>query len=147
MTELRTIASNMMPASLLQLGLKVALKDLCESFISENLNIDFQCIGLKDNIPVDKQVTIYRIVQELLNNVVRHARAKNVLLQCSQYDDSFMITIEDDGVGFEPESLNEKKGMGMTNIKARVAYLNGKFEIMSSDGQGTSINIEVNVCT
>jgi signal transduction histidine kinase len=147
MTELRTIASNMMPASLLQLGLKVALKDLCESFISENLNIDFQCIGLKDNIPVDKQVTIYRIVQELLNNVVRHARAKNVLLQCSQYDDSFMITIEDDGVGFDPEILNEKKGMGMTNIKARVAYLDGKFEIMSSDGQGTSINIEVNICT
>ncbi|MCX2584412.1 sensor histidine kinase [Pedobacter sp. MR22-3] len=146
-TELRAIAGNMMPASLLQLGLKVSLKDLCESFISDNLNIDFQCIGLTDNIPVDKQVTIYRIVQELLNNVVRHARAKNVLLQCSRYDDSFMITIEDDGVGFDPECLNEKTGMGMTNIKARVAYLNGKFEIMSSDGKGTSINIEVNICT
>ena len=70
-----------------------------------------------------------------------------MLLQCSQYDDSFMITIEDDGVGFEPESLNDKTGMGTTNIKARVAYLNGKFEIMSSYGQGTSINIEVNICT
>jgi signal transduction histidine kinase len=147
MTELRSIASNMMPASLLQLGLKVSLKDLCESFISDNLNIDFQCIGLTDNIPVDKQVTIYRIIQELLNNVVRHAKAKNVLLQCSQHDDNFMITIEDDGVGFDPESLNEKKGMGMTNIKARVAYLDGKFEIMSSDDQGTSINIEMNICT
>lgn len=146
-TELRSIASNMMPASLLQLGLKVSLKDLCESFISDNLNIDFQCLDLTDNIPVDKQVTIYRIVQELLNNVIRHARAKNVLLQCSQYDDNFMITIEDDGVGFDPESLNEKNGMGMTNIKARVAYLDGNFDIISSDGHGTSINIEMNTCT
>lgn len=144
-TELRAIASNMMPASLFQLGLKVSLKDLCESFISHNLNIDFQHFGLKDDIPVDKQVTIYRIVQELLNNVTRHARAKNVLLQCSQYGENFMITIEDDGVGFDPESLNEKKGMGMNNIKARVAYLDGKFEIISSKGQGTSINIEMNI--
>ena len=146
-TELRAIASNMMPASLLQLGLEVSLKDLCESFISDNLNIDFQFLGLKNNIPLDKQVAIYRIIQELLNNVAKHARAKNVLLQCSQYDDDFMITIEDDGVGFDPKSLNEKNGMGMTNIKARVAYLDGKFEIVSSDGQGTSINIEMNTST
>ena len=132
-----------MPASLLQLGLELALKDLCESFISDNLNIDFQFLGLTNNIPMDKQVAIYRIVQELLNNVAKHAKAKNVLLQCSQYDDNFMITIEDDGVGFDPESLNEKNGKGMTNIKAKVAYLDGKFEIMSSDGEGTSINIEL----
>jgi two-component system, NarL family, sensor kinase len=144
-TELRAIASNMMPASLFQFGLEVSLKDLCESFIPDNLNIDFQCLGLKDDIPVDKQVTIYRIVQELLNNVTRHARAKNVLLQCSQYGDNFMITIEDDGVGFDPESLNEKKGMGMNNIRARVAYLDGKVEIMSAESQGTSINIEMNL--
>lgn len=145
-TELRSIAGNLMPASLLKFGLKVSLRDLCELFMSDNLAIDFQCMGVIDRLPVDQQMTIYRIVQELLNNVVKHSKAKNVLLQCSLYQNNFMITIEDDGVGFDIGSLKGKEGMGISNIKTRVAYLGGKLEFVSSDnGQGTNINIELKV--
>jgi two-component system NarL family sensor kinase len=143
-TELRSIARNMMPASLLRLGLEVSLKDLCESMMSESFIIDFQYLAVSDTIPLDEQMTIYRIIQELLNNVVKHADAKNVLLQCSQHKDNFMITIEDDGKGFNPGCIHEKNGLGINNIKTRVAYLNGNLEIQSSEHiRGTTIHIEL----
>jgi len=143
-TELRSIARNMMPASLLRLGLEVSLKDLCESMMSESFIIDFQYLAVSDTIPLDEQMTIYRIIQELLNNVVKHADAKNVLLQCSQHKDNFMITIEDDGKGFNPGCIHEKNGLGINNIRTRVAYLDGNLEIQSSEHiRGTTIHIEL----
>lgn len=142
-SELRRIAHNMMPEMLLRLGLEASLKDLCESLMSENLAIDFQYLGVDKAIPAQEQIIIYRIVQELLANVVKHAHAKNVLLQCSQLEEVFFITIEDDGKGISP---NEKQGIGLSNIQSRVAYLNGKMEILSKGHQqGTSINIELHV--
>ncbi|WP_343304063.1 histidine kinase [Chitinophaga niabensis] len=142
-SELRRIAHNMMPEMLLRLGLEASLKDLCESLMSENLVINFQYLGIDKAIPAQEQITIYRIVQELLANVVKHAHAKNVLLQCSQLEEVFFITIEDDGKGID---ITEKQGIGLSNIQSRVAYLNGKMEILpKGHQQGTSINIELHV--
>jgi signal transduction histidine kinase len=146
--ELRRIAHNMMPEMLLRLGLEAALKDLCDTFESEETTVRFLCFGIQTNIPQGEQVTIYRIVQELLTNAVKHAAAKNILLQCNQRDNKFFITVEDDGAGFDEKVLQENQGMGFINIKTRVAYLNGKIEVLSKGNQpGTSINIEVYVTT
>jgi len=142
-SELRRIAHNMMPEMLLRLGLEASLKDLCESLLSENLVANFHYLGIDKAIPAQEQIIIYRIVQELLANVVKHADAKNVLLQCSQLEEVFFITIEDDGKGM---GSPEKQGMGLNNIQSRVAYLNGKIEILSKGHEkGTSINIELHV--
>ncbi|MDR6565512.1 sensor histidine kinase [Chitinophaga ginsengisegetis] len=147
-TELRRIAHNMMPEMLLRLGLEAALKDLCDTFESEKTTVRFLCFGIQPNIPQGEQVIIYRIAQELLTNAVKHAGAKNILLQCNQRDNRFFITVEDDGTGFNKDVLHENQGMGFINIKTRVAYLNGKIEILSRGNQpGTSINIEVYVAT
>ncbi len=144
--ELRRIAHNMMPEMLLKLGLETSLRDLCESHMSKNLSIDFQYLGTKKTMLVQEQITIYRIVQELLTNVVKHADAQNVLLQCSQDGNLFFITIEDDGKGMDSHTLSKNEGIGIGNIKSRVAYLNGKIEILSTPVQkGTSINIELHV--
>ena len=141
-SELRRIAHNMMPEMLLRLGLEASLRDLCGSLMSENLAIDFQYLGVDSPITAQEQVTIYRIIQELLANVVKHADARNVLLQCSRQEGMFFITIEDDGKGMREEG----HGMGVSNIKSRVAYLNGKMEILSKGHQqGTAINIELHV--
>ncbi|SIO51348.1 sensor histidine kinase [Chitinophaga niabensis] len=141
-SELRRIAHNMMPEMLLRLGLEASLRDLCGSLMSENLAIDFQYLGVDSPIAAQEQVTIYRIIQELLANVVKHADARNVLLQCSRQEGVFFITIEDDGKGMQEEG----QGMGLSNIKSRVAYLNGKMEILSKGHQqGTAINIELHV--
>lgn len=144
--ELRQIAHNMMPEMLLKLGLKAALSDLCESLASENMDIEFQFLSEDHNIPEREQLNIYRIIQELLTNVVRHAGAKNVLLQCSRSNNVFFITVEDDGKGINPEKLKERRGAGLNNIESRVAYLNGRMEILPrGDKTGTSINIELHV--
>ncbi|RYG15262.1 MAG: sensor histidine kinase [Chitinophagaceae bacterium] len=144
-TELRRIAHNMMPEMLLKLGLEASLKDLCVLLTTKSLHVNFHCLGIRNTIRVDEQITIYRIIQELLTNIVKHADAENVLLQCAQHGEVFFITIEDDGKGFNTEVLTQTQGSGLNSIKNRVAYLHGNVELLSREQQGTSINIELNV--
>ncbi len=143
--ELRRIARNMMPEALLKFGLETALKDLCESLMTENVRISFQSFGIEKTIPQQKQVTIYRIVQELLTNAIRHAQASDILLQCSQNGDTFLITLEDNGKGFDTAQAANAKGIGLSNVKSRVDYLKGKMDITSVLKEGTTINLELNV--
>lgn len=142
-TELRRIAHNMMPANLLKFGLQTALKDLCESLMTPAVSIDFQAYGIERSMPEQTQINIYRIVQELLANAVRHANASNIILQCSQDGDTFLITQEDNGKGFDT-SVNAK-GIGLSNIRNRVGFLKGTMEINSVINEGTTINIELHV--
>jgi two-component system NarL family sensor kinase len=142
--ELRHIARNMMPETLLKYGLVTALKDLCEFYMRENMRIVFQPFNINTALPLPLQINIYRIVQEIVANAVRHAQAKNIILQCSQNDPGFFITVEDDGLGFDQEELRHKKGMGLTNVRSRVDYMRGKMEIISGKGEGTTVNIELN---
>lgn len=142
--ELRRIARNMMPESLLSSGLEASLKELCESFITDNLKLDFQAYNIRNDLPKETQATVFRIVQELVTNAVRHAQASNILLQCSQNENTFYITIEDDGKGFDSSIAETKKGIGLINVKNRVDYLRGKWDIESIIDEGTTINIEFN---
>ncbi|WP_025142050.1 sensor histidine kinase [Pedobacter jeongneungensis] len=140
-TELRHIARNMMPQTLLKFGLETALKDLAESAMSHELHVDFQALNISKNIALEEQIIIYRIVQEILTNALKHAGATEIVLQCSENENHFYITIEDNGIGFDTSTYT--KGMGIENIKNRVAYLKGKFEIDSQSGNGTTVNIEI----
>ncbi|MFP3835122.1 ATP-binding protein [Chryseobacterium sp. SIMBA_028] len=143
-SELRHVARNLMPESLLNFGLETAINDLCEFYNRKDLEIDFQAINIEKNLPLNIQLNIYRIVQELLANAIKHAEATNILLQCSQSGKNFFITIEDNGKGFENNTEQKTKSMGLRNLKNRVDYLKGNMEI-SSDNQGTTINIELNI--
>lgn len=144
--ELRRIAHNLMPATLLRYGLETSLKELCESLMSKQLTIDLQCIDIQRDLPQKEQLFIYRIVQELLSNAIKHANAKNIMLQCSQDHTIFLITIEDDGIGFDIEQADLSKGIGIANIRSRVAYLNGTIEFMKKEPRsGSTINIELYV--
>lgn len=143
--ELRRIARNMMPENLLKFGLETALRDLCESMSSPVTHIRYQAFGMAADMPVQTQVTIYRIVQEALANAIRHADARHVLLQCTQNGNMFFITIEDDGKGFDVPAKEKAPGTGLTNIRNRVNYLKGKLDITSVVDEGTAINIELQV--
>ncbi|SFN23725.1 Histidine kinase [Chryseobacterium oleae] len=143
-SELRHVARNLMPESLLNFGLETALNDLCEFYIRKDLDIYFQPINIEKDLPLTIQLNIYRIVQELLANAVKHSGASNILLQCSQSGENFMITIEDNGKGFDKDIEKPSKSMGFHNLKNRVNYFKGKMEV-SSDNQGTTINIELNI--
>lgn len=143
--ELRRIARNMMPETLLKFGLETALRDLCES-IAGPPAIIFQPLDIQpDNIPPKTQMTIYRIVQELLSNAIRHAKASHIVVQCSQHNGTFFITVEDNGSGFDTRIVNDVTGLGLANVKNRVDYLGGVIELSSAINEGTSVNIEINV--
>lgn len=144
--ELRQIAHNMMPEALLRQGLQAALTDLCHSLRTPEFDIQYQLSSIQPAIPVQKQLIIYRIVQELFTNVIRHARAHHIFLQCTQDADVFFITVEDDGVGFTRQDRQGAMGMGLKNIAHRIDYLDGSMDITSPAGKpGTSINIQLNV--
>ncbi|GAA4161505.1 ATP-binding protein [Chryseobacterium ginsenosidimutans] len=146
-TELRRIARNMVPETLLKFGLETALKDLCEFYMRDGLLITSEMFGIQKNIAMNVQLNIYRIVQELISNAIKHAHADNLILQCSQNENTIFVTFEDNGRGFDMTSLSGKKGMGLDNLRNRIAFLQGKFEVHSAPGEGTSINIELKTST
>jgi len=143
--ELRNISQNLMPESLLELSLEHALRDLCAANSNAVTKVEFQYLIKKSKLPKNSEIMIYRIIQELLNNALKYAKATQVLVSCSQNKDVFFITVEDNGVGFDVFDPKNKNGMGLKNIKNRVEFLNGKLEIDSKPNQGTSAYIELNV--
>lgn len=146
-TELRRIARNMVPDTLMKFGLETALKDLCEFHMREELQISCESFNLQEDIPLNVQLNIYRIIQELISNSVRHSHAANILMQCSQNASTVFITFEDDGCGFDPALSGKRKGMGLDNLRNRIAYLQGQFELISAPGEGTTVNVELNTTT
>jgi two-component system, NarL family, sensor kinase len=145
--EMRRVAHNMMPEALVEFGLETALNDFCRDINKSGaINLSCQTLGLKEAV-IDEAVSvaIYRIVQELINNTMKHAAATNAIIQISKNENLLSITVEDDGKGFDPKLLQTSAGMGWSNIKSRVDYLKGKLDFRSEPGKGTSVLIELNV--
>jgi two-component system, NarL family, sensor kinase len=143
--EMRRVAHNMMPEALVKFGLNTALKDFCNDINQSGaLQISYQSIGM-DNAVIEQTtaISIYRIVQELINNTMKHAAAKTAIVQVSKVNGEITITVEDDGKGFDPLILKGGKGIGWSNILGRVEYLKGKLDIRSEPGKGTSVHIEM----
>ena len=147
--EMRRVAHNMMPEVLVKYGLEKALKEFCSEIDrSGAISVSYQSVGMNNaGIEQTTAVTIYRIVQELVNNAIKHAQAKNLLVQLHQAEKERLlaITVEDDGKGFDVASLKQSGGMGWHNIENRVEFLKGKLDIQSGVGKGTSVMIEFNI--
>ncbi|MBK6362082.1 MAG: sensor histidine kinase [Saprospiraceae bacterium] len=141
--EVRTISRNLQPVSLKKLGLVAAIKDLINRFEGENTpEIYFQYYDVPAQMDKMLSLTVYRIIQELLTNSFKHAKAKEILIQLNSEEDAFVIQYEDDGVGFELDEPT-KKGMGLENIKSRVNYLHGSLSIDTHPGSGLSVLIRL----
>lgn len=144
-SEMRRISHNLMPEALRRFGLEISLEDLCKSLQNPQTKIELQLYGSFRDLSMDQQTHIYRIIQELLYNSLKHSFASNILVQASLEDHMVFITVEDNGVGFPMEILDEesKVGVGLNNVKIRVNYLHGKLDIRSEEGRGTSVDIEL----
>ena len=141
--ELRRISHDIMPEALRIGGLVAALSDLCRYMSNTNMQVVFQNLGISDNYPDPVRITVYRIVQELLANAIKHANAKKVIVQCSELDDWLFVTVEDNGKGMEYDRDRQEKGLGLGNIRNRISLLNGNIEILSQPGEGTTVNIQI----
>jgi two-component system, NarL family, sensor kinase len=141
--ELRRVAHNMMPEALMKLGLKDTLTDFCSELSKVNpLQIDFQFYGQFERVESNLEINIYRIIQELVNNVIKHAEAKELTVQMIQEPERLCFIVLDNGKGFEMKDTLPAKGIGLASIKSRVDSFNGQMEINSSAGKGTEITIE-----
>ncbi len=144
-TELRNISHNIMPATLSKLGLVAALQNLIGKISSHSgMQIRFTAHEFEGRIEETAEISVYRIILELLNNIVKHASAGKVTIQLIKYPAYINLTVEDNGRGFNyNKALEEKKGIGLGNILSRVEYLKGTIDIDSSPGKGTTVIIEI----
>lgn len=145
--ESRTVAHSLMPKAILDFGLVSACNSLIMQYNESIEETDFQFfenLG-EERIP-DKnvEVTLYRILQEAINNIIKYAKATEVSVQLRRYDDMYMLTIEDNGIGFNINEVKENgKGFGLTSMQNRIDAIYGHLEIDSSPGRGTVIIVEI----
>jgi signal transduction histidine kinase len=99
-------------------------------------------MGMSTRIEKSSEIIIYRIIQELLNNIMKHATATEAIVQLIKEEDRFSIIVEDNGKGFDIANIKDNKGAGFTSIQSRVDYLKGQLDIHSEIGMGTLVNIE-----
>ncbi len=142
-SEVRKISYNMMPGILQQYGLEYAVKDMCNSINdTQGIQVSFIPFGLDQLLERYVEVSVYRITQELLKNILKHADASEVIVQMTLENNNFNLLVEDNGRGFDIEHATQKSGLGLKSIRSRVALLKGEFQIESIPGEGSTFNID-----
>lgn len=129
------------PSMLDDLGLIPALQWQARE-VSRNHDVFVQvhADSIPDDLPDEHKTCVYRVVQEALRNAVRHARARTVRIELKQFSDKLVLTVRDDGHGFSPE---HEKGLGLLGMEERVTHLGGNFQLDSTIGEGTRIQVEL----
>ncbi|MBX5473974.1 MAG: GAF domain-containing sensor histidine kinase [Thermoleophilia bacterium] len=141
--DVRQLAVELRPKTLDDFGLVPAVERLVQSLGEQTgLSIQFEAAVPEGRLPAEVETALYRIVQEALTNVVKHARATAVSVVLTRKDDSVSVVVEDDGVGFEPERTRDG-GLGLVGMRERVGLLGGRLRIESSPGAGSTLVVEV----
>ncbi len=141
-TEMRRVAHNMMPEALLKFGLTEAVQDYCDGINESNtVKMKFTTIGFNQPLEKSVEVILFRIIQELSNNAIKHAVAKNIFIQLNNHGQGVTLTVEDDGKGFDATQIT--KGAGLQNVQSRIDYLKGSMEINSKEAEGAAFIIEI----
>ncbi len=144
--KIRDISYNLLPNTLIRKGLKPAVAEFVERIGQlHQLQIQFNCpAGF--TLSQEKQINIYRIVQECVNNVLKHAHARRMVIDISQRPDKLLLTIYDDGVGFVYDEVARKnKGLGLRNLESRSEVLGAHLHFQSDPGKGTQYVFEIPV--
>jgi signal transduction histidine kinase/ligand-binding sensor domain-containing protein len=140
--DLRNLLINLSPSVLQEFGYTNAVEGLANKINETKLiNFELNVFGFKQRLQKEYELALYRITQELINNILKHADAKNISLQTGQRDDKIVLVIEDDGKGFDVNL--HKDGYGLKNLETRTKLLNGKMTIESIPGKGTTTLIEI----
>jgi two-component system sensor histidine kinase UhpB len=140
--EVRRVALDLRPTILDDLGLGPALEWRVDEFNkADGIRADVQIAGLEERLPRDTELALYRVGQESLNNVAKHAEARTVNVQLHTVGGSVVLEITDDGCGFDPEQRFDDKirGLGLAGMQERMAMVGGTLAIESNAGQGTTI--------
>ncbi|MGB0430507.1 MAG: sensor histidine kinase [Bacteroidia bacterium] len=141
--EVRRISHNMASKVLQKFGLESAVQDIAQTYSQKSLRVKTNFIDLPNDLKPDVELNIFRIIQELLSNVVKHAYATLAVVQVTNLGDELSIIVEDNGKGYDTKATTEISGIGLNNIKLRLDHLHGTIEVDSSLNHGTTILINV----
>ena len=146
--EVERISRNLRPGVLDQLGLNAVMRDASDEFAKRTgVSISLACVELAVRLPQETELTFYRVLQEALRNIERHAGARRVSVRLRRRDGFIQMMVADDGVGFEPEDFRESRGraggLGLLGMRERAAYAGGTFTIKSSHLAGTEIDVRI----
>ncbi|MBW1297185.1 sensor histidine kinase [Aquimarina litoralis] len=140
----RRLAHNLLPPILENFGLQAAIEELCDEFVcSQKIKINHQIV-YTNLLSKNNELHIFRIIQELLNNSVRHGKATNVTLDINEENEQLFINYSDNGTGFDMNTVSKNKGIGLKNIESRVEILEGELSYHSEVGNGVTFNISTN---
>ena len=144
--EVRSISHNLMPNALIRRGLAQAVRDFLDKLpAAGRLKINLEVVGLDRGGRLEPTVenVLFRVIQELVQNILKHAQATEVTLQIIRHPNELTVLVEDNGVGFDPAALGEDAGIGLKNMESRMAYLGGRADFDAAPGRGTTVTLEV----
>ncbi|RZM27236.1 MAG: hypothetical protein EOO88_14120 [Pedobacter sp.] len=141
--EVRVISHQMAPNVLLKSGLSAAIRDFISKIDARKLKINLETFGLQERLSQNTEAVLYRVVQESVNNVIKHSGASSLDIQLTKDEEGINAMIEDNGKGFDTQGNNHNAGMGMKNIRSRVDYLKGTVDFSSEPGRGTLVAIHI----
>ncbi len=141
--EVRSISHNMMPNVLLRSGLTSAVRDFVSKIDNSILNVNLETSGLNERLDSNIETVLYRVIQESVNNVIKHSGANQLDIQMNIDDSEITVTIEDNGKGFDVSNKDNFEGIGLKNIITRVEFLKGTVEWDSTPGNGTLVAIHI----
>ena len=141
--EVRTVSHQMMPNMLLKSGLAKAVAEFLDKIDQRIIKVNLYTEGLNERIEENTEIVLYRVMQECVNNVIKHSAATQLDISLVKDADGVSITIEDNGKGFDKNQLQEDAGMGLKNMKARIEYLHGTIDFDTAPGKGTLVAIHI----
>lgn len=141
--EVRSVSHQMMPNALLKSGLATAVREFVDKIDSRIIKISLYAEGLNERLDADVETVLYRVIQECVNNVIKHSGANNLDISLIKDADGIAATVEDNGRGFDIKDKQKFEGIGLKNISSRVAFLKGTVDFDSSPGKGTLVAIHV----
>jgi signal transduction histidine kinase len=142
--EIRTVSHDLMPNALLMQGLVSAIREFVNRLsLSGKVKVSLDVANLDERLPQLTETVLYRVLQELVGNVIKHSDATSVQIQLVRHENELTMMIEDNGKGFDTSQMPIFKGIGLKNIISRIDFLNGKVNFDSSPNRGTTVIVEV----
>lgn len=142
--EVRRVAHDMMPSVLMKLGLEEGLEDFFEKVrASESITVNFTYDELPSRLENQKEVMLYRMLQEMVNNTLKHANASEIKLMMKVIDNQLVIDYKDDGAGFDTNKLKDQTNFGLSGLQSRAKFIGSEFELFSAPNQGVHIILKL----
>lgn len=140
--KIRDLSHTLVSSVLLKFGLNFAIKDIAAKYSNSVLNIEIDVSSLR-RYHQNFEIKVYNIIQEFVNNILKHSKAKNAFIKILEKDNCICFEISDDGIGFDKTKITAKDGLGINQIDARIQMMKGKFYINTSPGEGTIVSVKL----